>query len=59
MRSLRLTKDGALTRIDPKNLVTKKLPKIKVKDSREEKLKVKQGRSWRFACFEPPPIQSS
>ena len=56
--SPRLDKEGALGHIDPKALVTKRLPRIKVRYRSGEQLKAKPGRSWVFGCFHVPATKS-
>lgn len=59
-RSPKLTKDGALAHIDPRILVTKKLPKIKVRSRSRQEGQSRKGRGWAmFACFHTPVTVSS
>ena len=57
-RSPRLTKEGALGHIDPEVLVTKQLPKIKVRYVSAQKVEAPKGRKWIFACFQAPAAKS-
>lgn len=54
----RLTKEGALGHIDPEVLVTKQLPKIKVRYVSAQKVEAPKGRKWIFACFQAPAAKS-
>ena len=58
VRSPKLGKEGASGHIDPKALVTKRLPKIKVRYRSGEQLEAKPSRNWVFGCFRIPPTQS-
>ena len=58
-KSPRPGKDGALGHIDPKTLVTKRLPRIKIRYESSKRLEAKPGRSWAFGCFSMPPTTSS
>ena len=57
-RSPRLTKEGALGHIDPEVLVTKQLPRIKVRYISAQNVEVSRGRRWIFACFQAPATKS-
>lgn len=59
VRSPRLSKEGKLGHIDPKGLVTKKLPRIRIRYHSGEKLQAKPGRSWVFGCFRMPQTKPS
>ena len=59
VRSPRLSKEGASGHIDPKALVTKRLPRIRIRYHSGERPQAKPGRSWVFGCFHTPQTKAS